>query len=100
MHYAKGLELSGQLAHVFFDECHVAFTDTSYRQRLRDLWTLRYLECPFTALTATLIVQLEDILCERLCIPNAIIFQRSTARRTIRYSVVDSSNEPALVVAT
>jgi superfamily II DNA helicase RecQ len=100
LHYAKGLELSGQLAHVFFDECHVAFTDTSYRQRLRDLWTLRYLECPFTALTATLMVQLEDILCERLCIPNAIIFRRSTARRTIRYSVMDSGNEPASVVAT
>ena len=32
LHYAKGLELSGQLAHVFFDKCYVAFTDTSYRQ--------------------------------------------------------------------
>lgn len=29
-HYAKGLELQGQLAHVFFDECHVAYTNTSY----------------------------------------------------------------------
>ncbi len=34
LHYAKGLELSGHLAHLFFDECHVAFTDTSYREQL------------------------------------------------------------------
>ena len=37
LHYAKGLELSKQLAHVFFDECHVVLTDTSYRERLREL---------------------------------------------------------------
>ena len=30
LHYAKGLELSGQLAHVFFNKCYVAFTNTSY----------------------------------------------------------------------
>jgi superfamily II DNA helicase RecQ len=100
LHYAKGLELSGQLAHVFFDECHVAFTDTSYRERLRELYALRYLECPFTGLTATLIVELEDVLRERLSIPNAIIFRRSTMRRTIRYRVMDSANEAPSVVAT
>ena len=99
LHYAKGLELSGQLAHVFFDECHVAFTDTGYRERLRELWTLRYLQCPFTGLTATLIVQLEEVLKERLSIPNAVVFRRSTARRTIRYRVVDSGYEPAAKVA-
>jgi superfamily II DNA or RNA helicase len=100
LHYAKGLELGGQLAHVFFDECHVAFTDTSYRERLRELWRLRYLDCPFTALTATLMVELEEVLRERLCIDNAQIFRRSTARRTIRYSVVDSREEAPSVVAT
>ncbi len=30
LHYTKGLELSRHLAHVFFDECHVIFTDASY----------------------------------------------------------------------
>ena len=90
LYYAKGLELNGQLAQVFFDECHVAFTDTSYRERLRELWSLRYLDCPFTGLTATLMVQLEEVLKERLCIPKAVVFQRSTARRTIRYRVMDS----------
>jgi len=37
---------------------------------------------------------------ERLSIPNAVVFRRSTARRTIRYQVIDSQNEPASVVAT
>jgi hypothetical protein len=92
-HYAKGLELHGQLAHMFFDESHVAFTDTSYRERLRELWTLRYMDCPFTCLTATLIVQLEDVLRDKLLIPDARLFRRSTARRTIRYSVQDSGDE-------
>jgi superfamily II DNA helicase RecQ len=93
LHYAKGLELSGQLAHMFFDECHVAFTDTSYRERLRELWLLRYLDCPFTGLTATLMGALEDVLRDRLRIPNAIIFRRSTARRTIQYQVTDSGSK-------
>jgi superfamily II DNA helicase RecQ len=100
LHYAQGLALSGQLAHMFFDECHVAFTDTSYRKRLRELWTLRYLDCPFTGLTATLIVALEDVLRERLSIPNAMIFRRSTMRRTIRYQIVDSKNMLTSTMAT
>ena len=37
LHYAKGLELSKQLAYVFFDECYIAVTDTSYRAKLRQL---------------------------------------------------------------
>lgn len=84
---------------MFFDECHVAFTDTSYRERLRELWTLRYLDCPFTCLTATLMVELEEILRDRLCIPQAQLFRRSTAWRTIQYSVQDSGNEAPSVVA-
>jgi superfamily II DNA helicase RecQ len=98
LHYAKGLELHGQLAHVFFDECHVAFTDTSYQARLQELWTLRYLNCPFTCLTATLIVDLEWILRERLSIEQAQLFRRSTARPTIRYRVQDSQNKLLLEV--
>ena len=92
-YYAKGLELHGQLAHMFFDEYHVAFTDTSYWEQLRELWKLRYMDCLFTCLTATLIVQLEDVLREKLLIPEARLFRQSTARRTIRYSVQDSGDE-------
>ena len=98
LHYAKGLELNGQLAHVFFDECHVALTDTSYRERLRELWKLRRLECPFTCLTATLMVELEGTLRDRLLIEHAYLFRRSTARRSIRYSVQDSGDEQPSVV--
>jgi superfamily II DNA helicase RecQ len=100
LHYAHSLISKGQLAHVFFNECHVAFTDTSYRKRLQELWTLRYLDYPFTALTATLMVALEGVLLKRLCIPNAMVFCRSTMRRTIQYRVIDSKNEQASIVAT
>ncbi|OAF54167.1 hypothetical protein VC83_09522 [Pseudogymnoascus destructans] len=98
LHEAKGYELNGQLAHMFFDECHVAFTDTSYRERLRELWKLRYLKCPFTALTATLMVELEDVLRDRLLIEDAVLLRRSTARPTIRYQVQDSKEEAASAV--
>jgi hypothetical protein len=37
LHFAKGLKLNKQLAHVFFDECYVAVTDISYRAKLREL---------------------------------------------------------------
>jgi superfamily II DNA helicase RecQ len=37
LYYAQGLQLTGQLGLVVFDEGHVAFTDTSYRQKLREL---------------------------------------------------------------
>jgi superfamily II DNA helicase RecQ len=95
LQYAKGLDLERQLAYVFFDECHVAFIDTSYRARLRELWKLRRLEnCPFTCLTATLMVDLEWTLREQLLIENAILFRRSTARPTIQYTVHDSGDEP------
>ena len=30
LHFAKGLKLSSTLAYVFFNKCHVAFTNTSY----------------------------------------------------------------------
>lgn len=92
-HYAKGLEINRQLAHMFFDEAHVAFTDTSYRERLRELWKLRYMDCPFTCLTATLMPELEEVLRDRLLIPSAKLFRRSTARRTIRYGVRDCRDE-------
>jgi superfamily II DNA helicase RecQ len=54
------------------------------------LW---YMDCPFTCLTAILIMQLEDILQEKLLIPEAQLFRRSTTRYTIRYSVQDSRDK-------
>ncbi|KAH8800934.1 P-loop containing nucleoside triphosphate hydrolase protein [Xylogone sp. PMI_703] len=98
LQYAQGMQIRGQLAHMFFDECHVAITDISYRARLRTLWQLRYIGCRFTGLTATLIVDLEWILREQLSIEGAVLFRRHTARRTIRYRVIDSKNEPPFEV--
>lgn len=93
MHYSEGLELRRELTLFFFNKCHVAYTDISYKERLRELWMLRYLNCPFTRLTAILVVELEDVLRERLFIPNAIIFRKSTAQRTIRYRVICNGSE-------
>jgi superfamily II DNA helicase RecQ len=45
-------------------------------------------------------VELEDVLRERLSIDYAVVFCRSTARRTIRYRVKDSGDEAPSVVAT
>ena len=99
LHYARGLELSRSLAHLFFDECHVAITDTSYRRRLRELWQLRYLNCPFTCLTATLMVALEGKLRKQLMLAETQIFRRSTMRPRIRYEVVNSGRMAPMKVA-
>ncbi len=93
LHYAKGLELSKQLAHVFFDECHVAVTDTSYRAKLRQLWQLRYLQCRFTCLTATLLTTLEPVLRANLLLKHAQIYRQSTMRPTIRYQVIECQRD-------
>jgi hypothetical protein len=37
LYYARGLERAGRLKAVFFDKAHVSYTDTSYRQKLREL---------------------------------------------------------------
>lgn len=75
------------------------FTDTSYRARLRELWQLRYLTCPFTCLTATLPIPLERVLRANLLLPQAQLFRRSTIRRTIRYQVINSQDQPPSTVA-
>jgi len=99
LHFAKGLELNKQLAHVFFDECHVAVTDTSYRAKLRELWQLRYLNCRFTCLTATLLIALEPVLRANLLLEHAQLFRQSTMRPTTRYRVVDCHRQDVWEVA-
>jgi superfamily II DNA helicase RecQ len=89
LHFAKGLELHKQLAHIFFDECHVVVTDTLYWAKLRELWQLRYLQCRFTCLTATLLIALEPVLRHNLLIQNVAIYRQSTMWPTIRYRVID-----------
>jgi superfamily II DNA helicase RecQ len=51
------------------------------------------MDYPFTCLTVTLIVQLEDVLREKLLIPETRLFRQSIIHYTIRYSIQDSGNE-------
>src|SRR5271165_5099949 len=93
LHFAKGLELNKQLAHVFFDECHVAVTDTSYWAKLQELWQLRHLQCRFTCLTATLLTRLEPVLRANLLLKHAQLYRQSTMRPTTRYRVVECQQD-------
>ena len=69
LHYAPGLEMSDSLGHLFFYEFHIAIRDTSYQKQLKELWQLRYLDCRFTCLTATLMVALEGDLQRQPMLP-------------------------------
>ncbi|OBT44377.1 hypothetical protein VE00_07063 [Pseudogymnoascus sp. WSF 3629] len=82
-HYAKGLELEGQLAHVFFRRVPCCI----HRHIVPG------------AVARVVDVTLEDVLKERLCIENAMIFRRNTARKTIRYQVRDSKDEAPSEIA-
>jgi hypothetical protein len=55
------------------------------------------MDCSFTYLTVILIVQLEDILQEKLLIPETRLFRQFTIYYTIHYSIQDSGNEVLLV---
>jgi hypothetical protein len=68
-------------------------TDTSYREKLRELWQLRYLRCRFTCLTATLLTVLEPVLRANLLLGHAQIYRQSTMRPTIRYQVIDCDEQ-------
>ncbi|KAI9830884.1 MAG: hypothetical protein M1826_004314 [Phylliscum demangeonii] len=93
-HYATDLALHGRLRHIFFDECHVAITETSFRGALQWLWLLRNIPAPFTCLTATLPPALEMQFREQLLLNDVPIFRRSTERPSIGYGVVDYRRDP------
>ena len=79
------------LKHVFFDEAHCAYTETSFRERLTKLWRLRYLDAPITFLTATLPKALEGTLFNRMLLSklHTVVYRQPTWRKTIQYEVVD-----------
>jgi hypothetical protein len=99
LYYTKRLELEGQLAYIFFNEYYIIYTDISYRERLRILWILRYLDYPFTVLIAILMIPLEVVLKERLYIDNIYIFRRNTVYKMIWYRVYNSKNKALSEVA-
>lgn len=82
-------EYAGQLKslkHVFFDEAHCAYTETTFRERLTKLWRLRYLKAPTTFHTATLPKALEGTLFNRVLLSklHTVIYRQPTWRKTIR----------------
>ncbi|KAI9830323.1 MAG: hypothetical protein M1826_004934 [Phylliscum demangeonii] len=61
LRYITDLAVRRRLRHLFFDECRVAITETSFRDRLEYLWLLCNILAPFTCLTATLPPVLKDV---------------------------------------
>ncbi len=75
------------LRRVVIDECHLTYTASDYRQKLRHLHHLRVLGVSMVLLTATLPPTRVYELVEAMSIQNPIIIRRSTVRPNIRYMV-------------
>ncbi|PCD25885.1 hypothetical protein AU210_012319 [Fusarium oxysporum f. sp. radicis-cucumerinum] len=85
--YVESIRGRGLLERVFFDECHTAIMDVSYRERLGLLTGLHRFGCPLVMLTATLPVLMEDWFRERMLAQDATIIRAPTMRVNIRYRV-------------
>ncbi|KAG8664052.1 uncharacterized protein FPOAC1_014119 [Fusarium poae] len=85
--YVESIRGRGLLERVFFDECHTAIMDVSYRERLGLLTGLHRFGCPLVMLTATLPVSMEDWFRERMLAQDATIIRAPTMRVNIRYRV-------------
>ena len=100
LYHIKGLELDRQLAYIFLDKCHITITDTLYRKRLRQLYQLRHCHCPFTCLTATLLVLLEPVLRANLLLHDTTLFRQSIIRPIIQYDVLAIESTPSEFAVT
>jgi superfamily II DNA helicase RecQ len=78
--YVESIRGRGLLERVFFDECHTAIMDVSYRERLGLLTGLHRFGCPLVMLTATLPVSMEDWFRERMLAQEATIIRAPTMR--------------------
>ncbi|KAJ4009377.1 hypothetical protein NW761_015236 [Fusarium oxysporum] len=85
--YVESIRGQGLLERVFFDECHTAIMDVSYRERLGLLTGLHRFGCPLVMLTAMLPVSMEDWFRERMLAQEATIIRAPTMRVNIRYRV-------------
>ena len=74
------------------------YTDTSYRERLRELYKVRYLDVPITFLTATLPPRLEPAFSTLFMLSaiHTVLYRQPTWRSTIQYRVIDSRGRPTL----
>ncbi|KAI9652642.1 MAG: hypothetical protein M1829_001493, partial [Trizodia sp. TS-e1964] len=86
--YGHTLAVNQQLKHIFLDECHVALTNTSYRENLQYLGNLRLIDAPLACLTATLPPALEERLQQQLCLGKTTVLRNSTVQKNIQYRVV------------
>ena len=80
------------------DECHLSFTASDYRPKLRQLGHLQVLRCPMILLTATLPPSRLDELREVMHISDFRLIRMSTVRPNIRYAVRRCPNQSAMKV--
>jgi len=86
------------LRRVVLDECHLSFTASDYRPKLRQLGHLQVLRCPMILLTATLPPSRLEELREVMHISDFRLIRASTIRPNIRYAVRRCPNKSALKV--
>lgn len=96
--YGSMLRKRKLLRRVVVDECHLSFTASDYRPKLRQLGHLQVLRCPMILLTATLPPIRLDELREVMHISDFRLIRMSTVRPNIRYMVRRCPNKSALKV--
>jgi superfamily II DNA helicase RecQ len=96
--YGSMLRKRKLLRRVVVDECHLSFTASDYRPKLRQLGHLQVLRCPMILLTATLPPVRLDELREVMHISDFRLIRVSTVRPNIRYLVRRCPNKSALKV--
>jgi len=96
--YGSMLRKRKLLRRVVVDECHLSFTASDYRPKLRQLGHLQVLRCPMILLTATLPPIRLDELREVMHISDFRLIRMSTVRPNIRYIVRRCPNKSALKV--
>jgi superfamily II DNA helicase RecQ len=94
--YGSMLRKRKLLRRVVLDECHLSFTASDYRPKLRQLGHLQVLRCPIILLTATLPPIRLDELREVMHISDFRMIRTSTVRANIRYMVRRCPNKSVL----
>lgn len=76
-----------QLDWLFFDECHVLLTQSTFREQLQQFNGLFNLNIRLCLLTATLPPSLETVYRRRLALPAWTLLREETNRANLRYEV-------------
>ena len=94
-----GHVLGKRVRRVVIDECHLTFTASDYRKKLRSVHHLRALGVPTVLLTATLPPTRVHELLDAVSVQNPMVIRCSTVRPNIRYMVQRCPAQAALKVA-